>query len=271
MNQTVFITGCSTGIGRATARLFQQEGWNVVATMRNPEAETELAELDRVQVLQLDVTEIDSINHAVETAIEQFGKIDALVNNAGYGTYGVLESIDREKVFKQFNTNVFGLIDVTKAVLPHFRQQKSGTIVNVSSLGGRVAWPLGSVYHASKFAIEGLTEALSFELSAIGVRVKLVEPGRVATDFNGRSMEVCNDPALTDYQPVIQAFIAQSGAGDTYRSEVDLPARKIFDAVTDGSDKLRYPSGEDAEESLARLMSEDQEELHSELKSALGL
>jgi NADP-dependent 3-hydroxy acid dehydrogenase YdfG len=142
----------------------------VVATMRTPEAETELTELDNVLVTQLDVTDNASIATAVAAAIERFGSIDALVNNAGYGSYGPLEATPTEKIRRQFDTNVMGLLETTKAVLPHFRAQHNGTIVNISSVGGRMTFPLGTLYHGTKWAVEGLSEALSFEMDVIGVK-----------------------------------------------------------------------------------------------------
>ena len=208
MSRTVLITGCSSGIGRATATLFQAKGWNVAATMRNPDAAAELAGLDNVQVARLDVTDSKSIEAAVAGAIERFGGIDVLVNNAGYGAYGALEVTPRERIMRQLETNVVGVMETIKAVTPHFRSRKGGTIVNVSSVGGRTGGPLGSLYHASKFAVEGLSEALCFEMAAIGVRVKLVEPGLVATDFNGRSIEISNEPAVEEYQGIIRTMLS---------------------------------------------------------------
>lgn len=128
MKQTILITGASSGIGKETAKLFQLKGWNVIATMRNPEAETVLTALDRVLVARLDVTDLRSVERAVNDGIQKFGKIDVLLNNAGYGAYGTLESFSREKIVRQFNTNVIGLLDVTKAVLPHFRKNKGGSL-----------------------------------------------------------------------------------------------------------------------------------------------
>jgi hypothetical protein len=128
MKQTILITGASSGIGKETAKLFQSKSWNIVATMRNPEKEVELSKLSNVLVTRLDVLDLDSIDDAIQQGIQKFGKIDVLLNNAGYGAYGPLESFPRERVLKQFNTNVIGLIDVTRAILPHFRQNKSGTV-----------------------------------------------------------------------------------------------------------------------------------------------
>lgn len=277
MSQTVFITGCSSGIGRETAMHFQREGWNVAATMRNPEAGEELGALERVGVFRLDVTNSASIEAAVDAALERFGAIDVLVNNAGYGAYGPLEVTPREKMQRQLETNVIGLLETTKAVLPHFRSRKAGTVVNISSAGGLSAGPLGALYYASKFAVEGLSESLCFELAAIGVRVKVVEPGLVATDFNSRSIDISNEPAIEEYQPVIRAMVSGTSAvtggtgGEAYRATPDVTAADIFAAATDGSDRLRFPSGEDAKASAEILRSKGSEEhLRSKLE-AFGL
>ena len=145
MRKTILITGASSGIGKATAKLFQLRGWNVIASMRNPEIETELIELENVHIAKLDVLDLDSIHRTIEDGIQHFGNIDVLVNNAGYGAYGPLESFNRDNIIRQFNTNVIGLLDVTKMVLPHFRQNKKGIIINISSIGGKMTFPLGSL------------------------------------------------------------------------------------------------------------------------------
>ena len=185
MAKTILITGASSGIGKATATHFQARGWNVVATMRTPEDGAGFSSFDNVRVAALDVTDAASIDAAVEFAIDQFGSIDALINNAGYGAYGPLEAFDMDRIRRQFDTNVIGLLAVTKAVLPHMRAANSGTIVNISSIGGQMTFPLGTLYHGTKFAVEGLSEALHYELEAVGVKVKIVEPGMIATDFSG--------------------------------------------------------------------------------------
>src|ERR1700742_3997985 len=208
MKQTIFITGASSGIGKETARLFQSKGWNVIATMRNPEKETELSALDNVLVSKLDVLDTATINNAVSEGIKKFGKIDVLVNNAGYGAYGPLEAFSRENIIRQFNTNVIGLLDVTRALLPHFRHNKGGIIINISSIGGKMTFPLGALYHGTKFAVEGLSESLSFEVEEFGGKVKIVEPGAIATDFVSRSVDISNDETLTEYQPLIAKFMA---------------------------------------------------------------
>ncbi|UIK08601.1 SDR family oxidoreductase [Neorhizobium galegae] len=246
MAKTVLITGASSGIGRATAALFQAKGWNVVASMRSPEKETELKDLPRVRIARLDVTDDVTINEAVSDAIDTFGTIDLLVNNAGYGAYGSLEATSLDSIRQQFETNVIGPLAVIKAVLPHLRRQKSGTIVNVSSMGGRFAMPLGSLYHGSKFAVEGFSEALFYELSAIGVQVKIVEPGMTQTDFGGRSFKFSHDEQLTEYGPIVEKTLNAFAALGTTPGTASDVAATIFRAATDGSAQLRYPSGKDA-------------------------
>ena len=160
MKKTVLITGASSGFGRSAANLFHKSGWNVIATMRSPKKETELTELNGILISKLDVTDKSSIENAVKEGIEKFGTIDVLVNNAGYGALGAMEAATEEQVRQQFEVNFFGLIAVTKAVLPIMRQHRSGIIINVSSVGGRVTFPFSSLYHATKFAVEGLTESM---------------------------------------------------------------------------------------------------------------
>jgi NAD(P)-dependent dehydrogenase (short-subunit alcohol dehydrogenase family) len=246
MSKTVFITGASSGIGRATALLFQAAGWNIVATMRSPEKQAELTGLDRVRVARLDVTDDATIRQAVAEATGAFGGIDVLVNNAGYGAYGALEATSLDSIRRQFDTNVIGPLSAIKAVLPHMRSRKSGTIVNVSSMGGRLAFPLGSLYHGSKFALDGLSEALFYELAAIGVRIKLIEPGMTQTDFSGRSFQFSHDESLAEYGPVVEKTMQGFAALSVNASTASDVAATIFRAATDESSQLRYPSGRDA-------------------------
>lgn len=247
MSRTAFITGASTGIGRATAQRFQSEGWNVVATMRSSQDGAALADLPGVLVTRLDVTDSSSISSAVAEARATFGGIDVLVNNAGFGAYGPLEVTDMEVVRRQFDTNVIGLLEVTQAVLPTMREQHSGVIVNISSVGGRMTFPLGSLYHGSKFAVEGLSEALIYELAPFGISVKIIEPGLVDTDFAGRSFVLSTGPEGNAYQGVIGAvfgaFAGMQGQGSAAAEDV---ATAIYGAATDGTRQLRYIVGEDA-------------------------
>lgn len=250
MNKTVLITGSSSGIGKETAKYFQEKGWNVIATMRSPEKETELTKLDNVLVTKLDVLDLDSIKSSVVHGIEKFGKIDVLVNNAGYGAYGPLEAFERDQIIRQFNVNVIGLLDVTRALLPHFRENKSGIIINISSIGGKIGFPLGSLYHGTKYAVEGISESLSFELEEIGCKVKIVEPGIIKTDFGGRSLDTANDESLTGYQDLVEKLQKGFESMSQDASDPIVVAKVIYTAVTDGSDKLRYPAGDDANKLL---------------------
>ncbi|HEY0175471.1 MAG TPA: SDR family oxidoreductase [Pedobacter sp.] len=247
MTKTVLITGSSSGFGRETAKLFQKNGWNVVATMRSPGKEEELAKLENVLVVKLDVQDMESIEKAVEAGVEKFGKIDALVNNAGYGLMGVFESAGIEQIKKQYEVNVFGLMSVTKAVLPYLRANGSGTIVNISSFGGVVALPFGSLYNSTKFAVEGFSESLSHELSKLNIAVKIIEPGGVHTNFRN-GLEIIKSE-IPEYLPLMEGFfnrytkpaehLLKAGAADV--------ANTIYQAVTDGKLQLRYVVGDDAQ------------------------
>jgi NAD(P)-dependent dehydrogenase (short-subunit alcohol dehydrogenase family) len=248
MAQNVFITGASSGIGRATALRFQQAGWQVVATMRRPEKETELTQLKNVKVLPLDVTEVASVRKAVQQSIDAFGGIDAVINNAGYGLMGPFEAATQEQIDRQFTTNVYGVMNVVREVLPHFRERRQGVIVNNTSIGGRIALPTASLYVSSKFAVEGFSEALAYELRELGIQVKIVEPGAVATDFFGRSMDQAYNSALTDYNPTLEKVQAVFSSEEFMAgaSQPEQIAEVMFTAATDGSDQLRYIAGEDA-------------------------
>jgi NADP-dependent 3-hydroxy acid dehydrogenase YdfG len=271
MTQTILITGASTGIGKTTAQHFQSKGWNVVATMRNPENGADLAALENVLVARLDVTDSGSINGAVSAAIDTFGSIDVLLNNAGYGAYGPLENFDMDRIRRQFDTNVIGLLEVTKAVLPHMRSRKTGTIVNISSIGGQMTFPLGALYHGTKFAVEGLSEALHYELEAVGVKMKIVEPGMIATDFAGRSFDFANEPAIQEYQGVVGAVMGSFANQAFPPSEPQLVADVIWKAVTDGTNTLRYRAGQDAEFLLNNRKTADDATFIGAIKDQMGL
>jgi NAD(P)-dependent dehydrogenase (short-subunit alcohol dehydrogenase family) len=271
MQKTILITGASSGIGHATARYFHAQGWNVVATMRAPEKETVLTGLERVLVTRLDVEDMASIDAAVAAGLSKFGRIDALVNNAGYGAYGPLEATSLEKIRRQFDVNVLGVLATTKALLPHFRTNRSGTIVNISSIGGRMTFPLGTLYHGSKFAVEGLSEALHFELAPLGIRVRIVEPGAVATDFAGRSFDFSNDSALAEYQPLVQSLFVALGPMMANASPAELVAEKVFQATTDPSAQLRYEVGDDAVTLLAARRAADDATFLAGVRAQFGL
>ena len=269
MKKTILITGTSIGIGKATAIHFQQKGWNVIATMRTPEKETELNKLENVQLERLDVLDLESIDQAIKNGISSFGKIDAIVNNAGYGAYGPLESFPRENIIKQFNTNVIGLMDVTKAIIPHFRVNKDGVIINISSIGGQITFALGSLYHGTKFAVEGISESLHYEMKEIGVKVKIVEPGMIATDFGGRSFDF-QAGEIADYQPIIGALMKQWQNPDNTSSAASLVAGVIYTAVTDDSEQLRYRAGDDANFLLDSRKKMTDDEFFSMMNNQMG-
>ena len=271
MVQTVFITGASSGIGKSTAQFFHDKGWNVVATMRNPEQETDLNGLDNCFVTRLDVTDPQSIDAAVASAMARYGRIDALVNNAGYGAFGPLEAFSLDRIQRQFDTNVIGLLAVTKAILPHFRARKTGVIVNISSIGGRVSFPLGALYHGTKFAVEGITEALQFELEAIGVRAKLIEPGSIKTDFRTRSVDQASEPSISEYLTVSKRRATPSQTPNAVQTMPDMVASTIFQAATDLSFRLRYIVGEDAEQYMTLRRTLDDDDFYNAIKDRLGI
>lgn len=238
MAKTVLITGASSGFGNLTAKTFQREGWNVAATMRSPEKEQELNTLDNVLVTRLDVTDKATIDKAVEKTRETFGAIDVLVNNAGFGGIGHLEQHSEQQVFSLFDTNVFGVVRVSQAVLPLMRRQKGGTIVNVTSSAGYFGLPLYSIYCASKFAAEGLTESMAQEYRAFGIAVRAVAPGGYGTSFNASTNSLLEngDEELKDSARRIAARFAAS-AEELQRQSGALAdpqevADKIFECAT---------------------------------------
>lgn len=271
MTKTVLITGTSSGLGRAAARLFQSKGWNVVATMRNPAAEAELTSLDRVLVTRLDVEDASSIATAIDAGIARFGAIDVLVNNAGFGAFGPLEVTPIETIRRQFEVNVIGLLQTMQAILPHFRARRAGTIINVSSTSGRMTLPFGSLYHGSKYAVEGLTEALQYELSPLGIGVKLVEPGAIETDFASRSISFNNEPKVAAYQPLLDAAMATYGRLMAASSKPELIAEQIFAAAQDEGRKLRFPAGADALRTIAAREAATDEEYFASIMTHFGL
>lgn len=271
--KTILITGSSTGIGRATAKKFQQEGWNIIATMRTPEKEEELNTLDNVLVTRLDVQDGDSIKAALDAGIAKFGKIDVVLNNAGYGLMGTFESADDASVRRQFDVNVFGLFDVTRAALPHFRANKGGMFINISSVGGKITFPLISLYHSTKFAVEGFSESLHYELADAGIKVKLVEPGGVATDFGGRSMDFKHNEELSEYNEFVGKAMAnfQNLMNEGNMSTPEMVADIIYGAATDGTDTMRYRAGADAEQLLDARAQLDDASFYAMMKQNLGL
>lgn len=246
MNKTVLITGTSSGFGKATAQRFASRGWNVVATMRNTDAASELGDRRNVLVAQLDVTDPASINQAITAGVDHFGKLDVLVNNAGFGQYGVFEGVSQERIQRNFDVNLFGVMNVMRAVLPIFRRQQGGMIVNIGSVGGLVGLPGISTYIATKFALEGFTESVSYELASQNIVVKIVEPGGGETDFHRRTRnENVGAGGIQSYEPFIARTNAVMATLGTRRATSERIADAVYDAVTDGTRRLRYLAGDD--------------------------
>ncbi len=247
MTKTVLITGASSGIGAATARYFMEKGWNVAATMRSPSTTSSIKEnewktAENVICPRLDVTLPETIESAVQETIERFGQIDVLVNNAGYALMGPIEAVTAEQLERQFQTNFFGLVSTIQAVLPLMRQQESGTIINVASIGGRLAFPFVSPYHATKWAIEGLSESISYELSHFNIRVKIIEPGGIKTNFIDRGTAWASHPDYDSMAARVKQFM---GGLDNSLPGPEGVAKTIYRAATDRSGRLRYsPYGE---------------------------
>lgn len=245
MSKTIFITGTSSGIGKATAKLFASKGWKVIATMRRPENDTELGQLENVTLLPLDVNNAKQIEETVRLVTQNY-EVDVVFNNAGYSLMGPLEGISDEQMIQQMETNFFGVVRVTRAFIPYFRKKKSGLFITTGSIAGLVAFPLGSMYDASKFAIEGWSESLSYELAPFEIGIKIIEPGLVASDLFEKS------PTATHpgYEEISNAM-AKSFDIESATKPADI-AEVVYTAVTDGTKQLRYICGEDAKQFYAQ-------------------
>lgn len=241
--KTVLITGASAGIGLECAKTFMENGWNVAATMRNPDACPDILIKDNVFVTRMDVTDTGSIRHAVDEVIQKFGQIDVLINNAGYYSIGVVEAISEEEIARQINTNLLGLIYVTKTVLPNMREKRSGLIINLSSVAGRTTVPLQSIYHATKWGVEGFSQSLKYEVENLGIDVVLIEPGVIKTDFYNRSMSFSIKNELSEYDEIskkVGKYLVEGGNNGSDPAEV---AKKIFSISKSRKRKLQYLVG----------------------------
>ncbi|CCH53023.1 short-chain dehydrogenase/reductase SDR [Fibrisoma limi BUZ 3] len=263
MRKTIFITGASSGLGKATATLFQAKGWNVVATMRSPESEKELNQLENVTLLPLDVTNPVEIKNTVAKAIS-LHEIDAVFNNAGYGLMGALEAFSDDQIVNQLNTNLLGVIRVTKEFIPHFRERKSGVFVGTTSMGGLLAFPLHSVYHAAKFGVEGWSESMSFELAMHNIQIKTVAPGAIATDFTGRSLDKVPSSEYTSLEDKLFANVDKMMSVAADATQI---AAVVYEAVTDGKDQVNYVAGEDAKAIYARRLEIGPNAFRQEIKA----
>lgn len=238
MKKTILITGASTGIGRETAIYFAAKGWNVAATMRSLDKGGDLSNYSNIRLFRLDVSDEDSIGQAIGNTIKTFGAVDVLFNNAGYALAGVFEAMTEQQIRRQFDTNVFGVMKVTRAILPYFRQRRGGTIITTTSMGGMITFPLYSTYHSTKWAVEGFMESLHYELRRFNIKIKNVEPGAIQTEFNNATefatMDVYNDYALPAQKNMMNSYRHAPGPG--------IVAKKVFQAANDRSFRLRYPA-----------------------------
>jgi NADP-dependent 3-hydroxy acid dehydrogenase YdfG len=240
---TVLITGCSSGIGAATAQRLVANGWDVWASARRPETLADLAAAG-CRTVALDVTDEASMTGAVDAVLAGSGRIDALVNNAGYSQSGALESLDVDDVRRQFETNVFGLLRLTQLVLPTMREQRSGRIVNIGSMGGKLTFPGGGAYHATKYAVEALSDALRFEVSGFGIKVVLIEPGLITTNFEAAvaaGMPTGEGPYAA-FNAQVQSATSEAYGGPMARfgGPPEAVAKVIEKALTKGHPKPRY-------------------------------
>jgi NAD(P)-dependent dehydrogenase (short-subunit alcohol dehydrogenase family) len=241
---TIFITGSSSGLGRATAKLFAAKGWKVIASMRDPKREKELGDISGITLMALDVTDPHEIERVAAHVVGS-GGVDVVFNNAGYGLAGALEGLTDEQVLRLVNTNMLGTIRTTKAFLPHFRERKAGLFINTTSLGGLMAFPFNSIYHATKWAIEGWSESMAFELNQFGIGIKTIEPGGIRTDFFTRSLDTGRHPAYDALVNKFMGMISDPKQMATYSTPEQI-AEVVYEAATDGKDQLRYVAGADA-------------------------
>ena len=223
-SKTIFITGTSSGLGKLTAKYFAGLGWNVAATMRRPEEETELTGFPNVKIFKLDVTNIEEVQLATRQAVDAFGTIDVVVNNAGMGTYGALELAKEKDIDWQFAVNTRGAINVIRAFLPHYRANGGGMFINISSfMGVTTAVPVGSLYNMSKFALEGLTEGLYYELKPLNIELRLVEQGGSTDNNFGQNITWNTNPEITAYDDITNKVIhMMANAGDHLDDPMDI-------------------------------------------------
>jgi NAD(P)-dependent dehydrogenase (short-subunit alcohol dehydrogenase family) len=252
-NKVALVTGSSSGMGFATAIMLARAGIHTYASMRNLKKSktiTELASTENLplQVVQLDVNDKKSVKEAITKIVTEKERIDVLVNNAGYGLFGSLEDISIEELKAQFETNFFGVIRVTQLVLPIMRKQKSGTIVNVSSVGGRIGLPVLSAYHSTKFALEGLSESMSYELEPFGIRVVIIEPGVIRTNIMNSSIiaKKAQDPKSPYFSLIQKVENNFKLMMENESSPPEEVAKVILGVVTSENPQLRYTVGNDA-------------------------
>lgn len=267
--KVVIITGSSSGIGKATTQYFAKQWRDVIATMRKPEDAKDLQK-ENIHIYAMDVTNPEIVGQTISDVINKFGRIDALVNNAGYGLLWPIETATEEQIYKQYNTNVFGPIRTIQAIIPQFRKQESWVVVNVTSIWWLVWFPMSSLYNGTKFAMEGITQALSLELAWFGIKVKSVAPGGVKTNFNGRSMDMTEikDPKYAELAQKVQAVFTTENPD---RASADDVAAIIYTAVTDNTDQIRYIAWWDANAMYNGVCNMTNEEFSKIVKERFGI
>ena len=263
-NKVAIVTGSASGIGYEISIHLARNGFRTYASMRNLQKANGITEMAKnenlpLTLIQLDVTDNISITNAVDTVINESGRIDVLVNNAGYGLVGSIEDMSIEELKAQFETNVFGVFRVTKAVLPHMRKQHSGSIINISSIAGRIALPLYSAYVSTKFAIEGLSESMAYELEPFGIKVVIIEPGAIKTNFR-REQAAKGSSEDSPYSSMMQSPSKAIEKMLKHRLYPEEVANTVIQAIENPKPKLRYIVGKDAEELIElRKTSTDEE------------
>ncbi len=250
MTKTVLITGSSSGIGEATVIAFAKAGWKVAATSRRPQ-KAQFQAYPNVNIYKLDVVKIDEVKRVFRQVMKDFGHIDAVVNNAGYGLKGVFEAIKPAQIQAQFDTNVFGLMNVTREAIGVMRPRRSGVIIQVASMGGRLTFPLYSMYHASKWAVEGFSESLHFELRSFNIGVKIIEPGVINTKFYSSSRHFVRADAFLGYDEFTKKVDKVSQDAGSNGVAPEKVAQTILRATLDkNTNKLRYTVGRPAPQLL---------------------
>jgi NAD(P)-dependent dehydrogenase (short-subunit alcohol dehydrogenase family) len=269
------ITGSSSGIGLESALILGRNGYNTYATMRSLDKDTSIKAVVQneglpIRVVQLDVTDDTSVKNAIDHIISEAGRIDLLVNNAGYGLVGALEDLAMEEIKSQYETNLFGLIRVTQAVLPTMRKQRSGRIINISSGAGIFGYPGGSAYVSTKFAVEGLSESIAYELEPFGIKVILVEPGFIKTNFgNAMVMAKKAQDTASPYSELMQKTMASTTKLAKNASDAELVASIILEAASNPNPRLRYLAGKDVESWAESKKNMDELEFFNMMKSLI--
>ena len=243
MSKVALVTGASAGIGKETAKLLAQKGYTVYAAARRVEKMQDLKALG-IKPLEMDVTDEDAMVRGVNEILQTEKRIDVLVNNAGYGSYGALEDVPMSEARYQFEVNIFGLARLTQLVLPTMRQQRSGKIINVSSIGGKFGEPHGVWYHATKFAVEGLSDSLRMELKQFGIDVVIIEPGAIKTEWTGIAQKnLLKTSGNGPYQELARAHAKLFDNADKAGAEPIVVAKTILKAAESSNPKTRYATG----------------------------